>query len=256
MDIILEQIEKNTSHKSSFQIILNSTKSSFLTKFSPAIELDKSRKYEIALINLETYYSFPNITQANNKFRYSPDRGHNWFDITIPTGCYEIADLNRIIQQSMKSNNHWDHANESYYITLGANTSTLKCVLNIGHNYFVDFRPDNSLNTVLGFNSTAYRSGYHESENVVNIMSINSILVNVDIINGSYVNGTQQPTIYSFFPNVPPGHKIIESPRNLVYLPIVIDNISSINTSITDNHGKILDLRGEHITMRFHIREI
>lgn len=256
MESILEQIEKNTSHKSSFQIILNSTKSDFTTKFSPAIELDKTRKYEIALINLETYYSFPNITEANNKFKYSHDGGRTWSRIVIPTGCYEIADLNRIIQQYMKSNNHWDHANESYHITLGANSSTLKCVLNIGQNYVVDFRPDNSLNTVLGFNSQPYRQGYHESENVVNIMNINSILVNINIINGSYVNGSQQPTIYSFFPNVPPGHKIIESPHNLVYLPIVIDKISSINTSITDNHGKTLDLRGEYITMRFHIREI
>ena len=157
MESILEQIEKNTSHKSSFQIILNSTKSDFTTKFSPAIELDKTRKYEIALINLETYYSFPNITEANNKFKYSHDGGRTWSRIVIPTGCYEIADLNRIIQQYMKSNNHWDHVNESYHITLGANSSTLKCVLNIGHNYVVDFRPDNSLNTVLGFNSQPYR---------------------------------------------------------------------------------------------------
>ena len=256
MEELLQQIEKNTSHKSSFQVILNSSKSSFKTKFNPSIELDNTRKYEIALINLETYYSFPNITEINNKFRYSHDNGHTWSIIIIPTGCYELSDLNRIIQQNMKSNAHWDDVNEVYHITLGANTSTLKCVLNISPNYVVDFRLDDSLNTLLGFNSEPYRQGYHESENVVNIMNINSILVNIDIINGSYVNGVQQPTIYSFFPNVPPGHKIIESPRNLVYLPIVIDKISSINTSITDNHGKILDLRGEHITMRFHIREI
>ena len=51
--------------------------------------------------------------------------------------------------------------------------------------------------------------GFHESENVVNILSINSILVNIDIISGSYVNGTTKNTIYSFFPKVSPGYKII-----------------------------------------------
>ena len=31
------------------------------------------RKYEIALVNLETYYSFPNVDDTNNQFSYSPD---------------------------------------------------------------------------------------------------------------------------------------------------------------------------------------
>jgi len=56
----------------------------------------------------------------------------------------------------------------------------------------------------------------HESESVVNILSINSILVNVDIIGGSYVNGKTQNTIYSFFPDISPGFKIVEKPSNLV----------------------------------------
>ena len=44
---------------------------------------------------------------------------------------------------------------------------------------------------------------------MVNIFSINSIVVNIDIISGSYVNGSTQPTIYSFFPDVSTGYKII-----------------------------------------------
>ena len=48
---------------------------------------------------------------------------------------------------------------------------------------------------------------------MVNILTINSILVNIDIICGSYVNGSTQPTIYSFFPDVSSGYKIIENPR-------------------------------------------
>ena len=51
---------------------------------------------------------------------------------------------------------------------------------------------------------------------MVNILTINSILVNIDIISGSYANGFTQPTIYSFFPDVSPGYKIIENPHNLL----------------------------------------
>ena len=93
-------------------------------------------------------------------------------------------------------------------------------------------------------------------KNVVNILSINSILVNIDIIAGSYVNGVAQPTIFSFFPNVSPGYKIIENPRNLVYLPVTHDTIHSLETWLTDQDGKQLNLRGESITVRFHLKEI
>ena len=54
--------------------------------------------------------------------------------------------------------------------------------------------------------------GYNESPNIVNIIQVNSILVNLDIISGSYVNGSASPTIYSFYPNVSPGYKIVERP--------------------------------------------
>ena len=67
----------------------------------------------------------------------------------------------------------------------------------------------NSLNSLLGLHSKLYTSGFNESENMVNILTINSILVNIDIISGSYVNDFTPPTIYSFFPNVSLGYKII-----------------------------------------------
>ena len=55
---------------------------------------------------------------------------------------------------------------------------------------------------ILGFHSKLYISGIHDSDNMVNILTINSILVNIYIISGCYVNGSTQPIIYSFFANV------------------------------------------------------
>ena len=91
---------------------------------------------------------------------------------------------------------------------------------------------------------------------MVNILTINSILVNIDIISGSYVNGSTQSTIYSFFPDVSPGYKIIENPRNLLYLLITSDIIHSITIWLTDMNENELNLRGENLSMRFHLREI
>ena len=252
---LLERIANNTDHKTSFQIILSSDKTNFNTRFNPKLELDEKKKYEIALVNLETYYSFPNIDETNNTFVYSPDNGNSWEKIKIPEGSYEIDDINDAIQHEMKKRTHYDEINEDYYINIAPNTNTLKSVLILEKGYQVDFNHQNSLAKMLGFTGNKYTEGFHESENVVDILRINSILVNIDIISGSYVNGTTKSTIYSFFPDVSPGYKIIESPVNLVYLPITLNTIDSLNVMITDQDDHLLNLRNEKLTIRFHIRE-
>jgi len=69
---ILEKIVQNTSPKTSTQIVVSENSTKIKTTFNPPLELDRTRKYEMALVNLETYYSFPNLSDENNVFRYSP----------------------------------------------------------------------------------------------------------------------------------------------------------------------------------------
>ena len=156
------------------------------------------KDYEIALINLETYYSFPNIDNSNNCFSYSPCANAQSFDIIIPEGSYHVKDINEFIQREIRKNGHYDKANDKCYIEISANTNTLKTEMIIEDNYEVDFRQYNSISSLIGFHFKLYTSGLHESENMVYILIINSIPVNIDIISGSYVNGYKQPTIYSF----------------------------------------------------------
>ena len=236
---------KNTEHKTSFQIIISDNESRFKTRLNPKLQLDRDKEYEIALVNPETYYSFPNIDESNNVFVYSPDNGNSWVKIKIPEGTYEIDDINNTIHHEMENRGQHDPINEGYYINISANSNTLKSVLILDEDYQVDFNHQNSLAKVLGFTGAKYTGGFHESENLVNILSINSILVNIDIISGSYVNGTK----------VSPGYKIIESPVNLVYLPITLDIIDSLEVSITDQDDHLLSLRNEKLTIRFYIRE-
>jgi len=151
----------------------------------------------------------------------------------------------------MKRNGHNDAS-----IKITANTNTLKSVLEIQGDFQADFGAQNSISSVLGFRNQVYEEGIHESQNVVNILSMNSILMNVDVIGGSYVNGRTQNTIYSFFPNMSPGYKIVENPKNLVYLPVILDKINKMETVVTDQNGKQLNLCGKNLTIRYHLREI
>ena len=72
MENLLIQIVNNTEPKRSFSFLVSDIKTRFKTWFKPPIQLDKKKDYEIALINLETYYSFSDIDRSNNCFSYSP----------------------------------------------------------------------------------------------------------------------------------------------------------------------------------------
>lgn len=238
--------------------ILTSDKSDFTTCFSPAICLDHNKRYEAALISLDMYNSIPNIEAGRNDlFIYSPDGGTTWKNISIGTGSFEIEQLNYEIQRQMVINGDYDSENNLFYINILPNVSKLTSIVNISKaTYQVDFTSASTIGSLLGFTPSILQQGYNESQNIVNIMSVNSILVNVDIISGSYVNKNQSPVIYSFFPNVPPGFKFIGRPNQLIYYPINRHYFNNIRVWLTDQDNNLLNFRGEQCTIRIVMREI
>jgi len=114
---LLERIAHNTEPKESFQIVVSDNTTKFTTRFNTHIQLKTDKQYEIALVNLETCYSFPNVNTTNNHFSYSPD-GDEWYHILIPEGSYDIEDINQVIQQKIKQNGH------AANVMISANTNT------------------------------------------------------------------------------------------------------------------------------------
>jgi hypothetical protein len=233
--------------------ILSGNTSDFTTCHD-SVTLDLNKKYEAALLSLDTYNSIPNITvNKNNIFTYSTDDGKTWKTIPLNTGAYELQAINNEIKRQIITNGDDESA-----FNISANISRLTSIVNIENpSYKIDFGVDNSIASVLGFDKVIISYGYNESSNIVNIMQVNSILVNIDIIMGSYVNGSQSPTLYSFYPNVSPGYKIVERPNpSLIYYPLSRHDISRMRVWLTDQNGTLVDLRGETVTMRIHVREI
>lgn len=240
----LKAIAENYRKPASYNIVISGSNSSIVTTYNPPLDLDRMRQYEIALISLETYYSFPNIDASNNIVKYSRDNGLTWSTATIPIGCYEITAINEELRGQIPGES----------VTIKANIYTLKCIMTVKKNCIVDFTSENSLRSVLGFDARRYEAGRQKSENVVNILNVNSILVNLDVIGSSRVNGVETPVVYNFFPNVAPGEKIVSAPKNIIYLPLTLHTISRMTCWVTDQNHKLLDLRGEELTIRFHIR--
>ena len=166
-----------------------------------------------------------------------------------------ITAINAYVQRVMKDNGHYDAVNDKHCITIAANSSTLKSILEIGKNFKMDLATVNSLRLVLRFNRQIYGEGYNESENIVNILSVTSLNVTSDVIGSSFTNGVTRNIIYSFFPNVGPGFKIVQEPLNLIYLPVTLNTLSEMETKLEDQNGKLINLRGEELSIRFYICE-
>lgn len=229
-------------------IVLSSSNSVFRTAFYPHIALDKDARHELALVGLDMYHSIPNIDQTNNMFVYEHDGVLH--EIEIPTGSYEIEAINQFIEKTFAVNNYQQLFN------IGANNNTLKCVINIKiPNTKIYFDRERSLRNLLGFQSVILESvGEHGGVNPVNILKVNNILVNCDAIDGSYLNERKQPVLYSFFPDVPPGYKIVEKPNAIIYLPISSPVLDEIKIWLTDQNRDVLNIREEVITLRLHLR--
>ena len=122
------------------------------------------------------------------------------------------------------------------------------------------FNQPKTIAPILGFDYAIYNAGLKAKvfvgQHIVNIININSIYVHNNIISHSYVDGSLSPVLYSFFPSTGVGHKIIQVPRERVYSPVTLDTISGMQTWLTDQNNNDLDLRGENLTIRFHLREV
>ena len=149
MEQLLKQLVNNTEPNRSFSIVVSENKTRLKTWFKPPIQLDKKKDYEIAVINLETYYSFPNIDNSNNCFTYTPGANTLWYNIIISEGSYHVEDVNEFIQRQMRKNYHSDKTNDKNNIEISANTNTLKSEKFLRNNYEVDFRQYNSINSLL-----------------------------------------------------------------------------------------------------------
>ena len=101
MEQLLKEIVYNTEPKRSFPIVVHDNKTRFKTWFKPTIHLDNKKDYDIALINLETYYSF-SIDSSNHCFTYTPGANAISYNIIISEGSYHVEDINEFIQRHMR----------------------------------------------------------------------------------------------------------------------------------------------------------
>ena len=237
--------------------LLNQNSSDFTVNYNN-FELDIKKKYELAMVRANIWYSWYNIASEfnNNIFKYSIDSGINYINIVITDGIYSVSQLNNFIQQEMKKNNHYDNINEKYYITLIPNYSTLKLDIEITNiSYYIDFN-QGDLNELLGFDKIIITQNESGGNTVDITRGVNSISIHCSIIEGSYENSIASDVLYSFSPNLSSGSLLTIEPINRIYLPLnVSSNIYNINMRLTDQQNRPINLNGENVVYLLHLRE-
>jgi len=224
--------------------------------YFPSINLYEDS--EIALLCLQTFNSFPNINENNNKFAIQVvDHNNNNNDfmmcyIKLEEGCYEIKDIKHRVMKQIDVYNEKNKTKLTFDITVDPNDfrSYIKC------NGILHFEILHSIAPVLGFEKREYKPEYetHRSEKAVNLNTINSIKVMCNIAQGSFSNHLQSHSIYEFFPSERSGSKVIQSPPNLIYYKLNKTNIDSITVQLVDQDHNLIDNFGEALTIVLHIK--
>jgi hypothetical protein len=242
------------------------------------IRFDYNKKYEVCLLSLNMYNDIPNVTNKNNKFKYTnnisgledgasdssrPFGNIVWKTIELPPGTYQFEEINNKITEEMIKNDDYDKEKNEFYINISVNAPEQKSIISINNSrYGVMFDEDNSLCTILGFQPVSVLRGddnkiSYKSPNIVNITATNIVLVHTNFVSGSYNNSKKTPMIYAFDPNiVNPGWKIFIQPRHLEYYLITPPSIDDINIWLTDEDGNLLDINNTEVSVRLEIREI
>lgn len=228
--------------KMSVRLTITGKKSHLETDIFPPLNLTDNN-YECGLIYFSVFNSIPNVNETNNVFAYND--GSSEKQIIIPCGSYDLQDLTNYINVNA----------HDVELKMEANNNTLTCSMICTKT--IDFQIHNSIGRLLGFSNMKLEANkWHVSAEPINILPVSVIRIECDIVQGSYTNGIASHIIYEFVPNVPPGHRFIEKPHNVVYLPVTGTNISHVSIKLLDIDGNFLDFRGETVQLCLHLRAI
>ena len=267
---ILEGIMDALNNKFEETIHIISKTSDINYKFYTPLQLDPKKNYKVAVKYFSVYNNLQNITSENNELKIFLKKegaiGGMWTTLMLPHGAYEVKNINETIQRQL---------NDKYSIPIGttdkphslieilANIPTGRAVLKLKQGTKVDFSHSKSFNNILGFDSKEYSAPYNVAEKIANInLDRNVINIKSDLINSGYISTNDKvmevKNILFSIPTftVPSGHKIIETPTNPEYLPIIKHLLTGVHLRIVDENDKLYDFMGDKIIIKLHIKQV
>ena len=107
----------------------------------------------------------------------------------------------------------------------------------------IRFDEKSFFSTILGFTPSWDYKHYNEYiiQKIVNSSNTNKIHLNCDVIDGSVVNGSRQPILYSFVLDQKPGYKVFSEPETIHYKKITKSVLNTITFYLeVDNNEEVI----------------
>lgn len=162
---------------------------------------------------------------------------------TIPQGSYELFELEKVVNDRITP----------YKIEIRPNSTTHKVELKCSH----DFSLSKNLTTILGFSAVSFQGNIlYTSDLPVQIFPLSIIQIHANIARGAYINGKECHSIHAFFPNVPSGFHINETPKNLIYVPVSVNVLEKLVVRVVDETDNLINFNGESLTIRLHLKQM
>lgn len=89
----------------------------------------------------------------------------------------------------------------------------------------------------------------------IRLSSCITINIHCNLTGNSYINGKASHLIYSIPLSQAPGYRLIEAPKDVVFLPVIDTIIDTIEVRITDQNNELIDFRGDHLVVVLELRK-
>ena len=176
---------------------------------------------------------------------------------SIEPNIYNVDDLNKTLKNTLPDN-----------VKLDITIDERKYKTDLKINQTLIFTNKSFFYTILGFTqSHSYPlediegfyqliAGLYKSERPINITGIDKVHLKSYCVDGSIVNGTREPILYSFALDQPPGHKIYKEPKVKLFKKINKRVLSHIIFYLEDDDYKPVDFNNEIISFTCQLIKI
>ena len=176
---------------------------------------------------------------------------------SIEPNIYNVVDLNKNLKNILPDN-----------VKINVTIDERKYKTDLKINQTLIFTNKSFFYTILGFTQShqgplndidgfyQILPGSYKSNKPINITGIDKVHLKCDCIDGSIMNGTREPILYSFALDEPPGHKIYKEPKVKLFKKITKSVLSQIMFYLEDDDYNSVNFNGEMISFTCQLIKI
>jgi hypothetical protein len=274
-------------------VIINSThvvSGTNNSRYSYNFPLGNARfdKHQVAVASVAMYYSWFNITSANQNntlsYKFPTSSGTTTVTLTIPDGFYSVSDLNTYLQSQLIANGHYlvdSEGNFIYYLELQENAVYYAVQLNCypvpsslpsGYSNPASMTfpasattpqlvvPSTNIRDIFGFTEGSYPSTTQSttystySSYTPQVTPVQSVIMTCSLVNNGL--GIPSNVLYSFTPSGTSFGSLIESrPAQYSWIDITPSNFSNFEIQFLSQSFKNLVINDSNIVVTLVVRE-